>query len=55
MVVRRWVDNVEYHEYAPTEVRYDPEQDAFTVAGADIHTPIPLIAAITPPWLSWST
>ncbi|HSF04694.1 MAG TPA: hypothetical protein VLG10_02790 [Methylomirabilota bacterium] len=37
MVVRRWVDDVEYYEYAPTEVRYDPEQDAFTVARADIH------------------
>lgn len=39
MVVRRWVDDVEYHEYGPTEVRYEPEQDAFTVARADIHTP----------------
>jgi hypothetical protein len=39
MVERRWVDNVEYYDYVPTTIGYDPELDAFTVARADIHTP----------------
>jgi hypothetical protein len=38
-VVRRWVDNVEYHEYSPTNVPYDPKEDVFTVARADVHAP----------------
>jgi hypothetical protein len=39
MVERRWVDNVQYHDYAPTTIEYDSELDAFTVARADIHRP----------------
>jgi hypothetical protein len=38
MVERRWVDNVQYSDYAPTTIEYDAEVDAFTVARADIHT-----------------
>jgi hypothetical protein len=38
MVQRRWVANVEYYDYVPTTIEYDPELDAFTVARADIHT-----------------
>jgi hypothetical protein len=39
MVARRWMDNIEYYDYLPTTIGYDPELDAFTVARADIHTP----------------
>lgn len=38
MAERRWSDNVEYYEYAPTAVVYDSEHDDFTVARADLHT-----------------
>lgn len=52
MVERRWVDNVQYYNYAPTTIEYDSELDAFTIARADIHRPdrrfrISLIVVIT--------
>ena len=37
MVERRWVDDVQYYDYAPTTIEYDSELDAFTVARADLH------------------
>jgi hypothetical protein len=39
MVERRWVENVQYYDYAPTTIEYDSELDAFTIARADIHRP----------------
>jgi hypothetical protein len=38
-MVQRWVGNVQYHEYTPLTMLYDPPLDAFTVARADIDSP----------------
>jgi hypothetical protein len=40
MVSRRWVDEVEYYEYTPETVEYSAEFNAFTIARADVHSPI---------------
>jgi len=39
MVERRWVDNVEYYEYEPATIEYNPLFNAFTVARADVYSP----------------
>ena len=40
MMQRRWVDEVEYHEYTPETVEYNADVNAFTIARADIHSPV---------------
>src|SRR5947207_14176392 len=39
MVERRWVDNVEYYEYEPATIEYNPLFNAFTIARADVYSP----------------
>ncbi|HZF04004.1 MAG TPA: hypothetical protein VE932_06705 [Patescibacteria group bacterium] len=39
MAERRWVDNVEYYEYEPATIEYNPLFSAFTIARADVYSP----------------
>lgn len=39
MAERRWVDNVQYYEYEPTTIEYNPLFNAFTIARADVYSP----------------
>ena len=39
MVERRWVGNVEFYEYEPATIEYNPLFNAFIVARADVYSP----------------
>ena len=39
MAERRWVDNVEYYEYEPMTIEYNPLFNGFTIARADVYSP----------------
>jgi hypothetical protein len=38
MVQRRRLDDIEYYEYTPMTMEYNPDVNAFTIARADIHS-----------------